>query len=139
MYFTMNRKPFLLPTYFKWVGAATLALTMAAIIIANAVFDFHFVKIIWLKLIVKTLIALSFMLFILAKEKVEDEFMMQCRLRAMAGIFILNFFCSIFSEFTKTYCPTFFSPMFGSLFGVGIFQAMMYITTFYSLKKGYAQ
>ncbi len=135
----MNRKPFLLPNYFKWIGPAILVLTVATIIIANVAFDFNFVKIIWLKLIVKILIALSFMLFILAKEKVEDEFIMQCRLRAMAGIFILNFFCSIFSELTKTYCPTFFTPIFGSLFGVGVFQAMMYITTFYSLKKGYAQ
>ena len=56
----MNQKPLLLPTYFKWIGAATLVLTMATIIIANVVFDFNFVKIIWLKLIVKVLIAFLF-------------------------------------------------------------------------------
>ena len=76
---------------------------------------------------------------IAAKEKIEDEFIMQCRLRAMAGSLILNFFFSIYSEFTKFYCPSLYSSMFGTLFGVGCFQAMMYLITFNSLKKGYTK
>lgn len=85
----INKKQLiLLPTYFKWVGLATMALS----VIANIVLKQGKQELVDLSEVYRTLTLNGFILGIfflaLSKDKVEDEMTMSFRLRSMSFSFI---------------------------------------------------
>ena len=130
------RKPLLLPTYFKWIGLILFFVAIAALAISKEFFDSCLIKIALYKMIVKTLIAISLVLIILSKEKIEDEFILQCRYRALAGSLLMTIILAIINDWLAFLCNDAGSNLFNSSFKIACYASWMYLITFRNLKRG---
>ena len=118
----------LLPTYFKWIGLCTL---LSAIIISILLWELtrFYQEQPMLIGATKTVTILSLLLVILAKEKVEDEFIQSCRIRAAATAFITGVMAYVIASLT-----TFFEEQ-GSTFQILGTEAFIYLIIFHLLKR----
>ena len=78
--------------------------------------------------ILKGLVLAGFLLMILSKEKIEDEFIDSCRLLAFRASFLSGLVVYIVNVITGDE-PT-------SSFNVLFFQSLLYLSFFYTFKKG---
>ena len=80
----------------------------------------------------QSLIIVGLLLIILSKEKTEDEFVDNCRLKAFAFAFLTSSINSIFciSGFNTS------SNITSAVFGIVFYQLLAYIGFFYFLKSG---
>lgn len=123
----------LLPNYFKRVALIVVLFTIALIIftkISNLNVSYAF-----LKHFTKASLALAGYFLIMAKEKIEDEFIQSARLRAFAASFLLGAGIYIIRESQVLY---FISSSGDTLnpFELIFNEMLVYLFIFYSIKTG---
>jgi uncharacterized membrane protein YbhN (UPF0104 family) len=118
----------LLPAYFKWIGICTFLASIAFSILFWELTNKYKEQPMLIGT-TKTITILSLLLIILAKEKIEDEFIQSCRERAAATAFITGVIAYVIAGLT-----TFFEEQ-GSTFQILGTEAFIYLTIFHLLKR----
>ena len=102
---TSKSKPIFLPVNAKYYGAILLLFTSVFFIYCRNYNTAIFQQFYLLKPTMKFMILISFFIIAISKEKIEDEFIMHLRFRALvsafiygASIFVLNIFLNEFNH-----------------------------------------
>lgn len=118
----------LLPAYFKWIGLVTFLGVIITSILLWELTGLYQEQPMMIGA-TKTVTILSLLLIILAKEKVEDEFVRSCRIRAAATAFIIGVTAYVIAGLM-----TFFEEQ-GSTFQILGTEAFIYLIIFHLLKS----
>jgi hypothetical protein len=120
-----------LPRYFKLIGFIIIAVAFITPILMGTMRPQLWEETELRREIAKTAIIIGFLLVVLSKEKIEDEFVASCRLRAFRIALIA---CIVY--FLQDAFGTFGGNIFHSSFGLLIMQLIVYWFTFLLLKTG---
>lgn len=117
----------LLPASFKWIGLCTFLASITSFILLWEVTDLYKVHPMLIGA-TKTVAVVSLLLIILAKERIEDEFIQSCRVKAAATAFIFGV-----TAYVIVGLITFFQEQ-GSTFQILVTEAFIYLAIFHLRK-----
>ena len=121
----------LLPNYFKFIGATTFALAFITPIVIGFINQQAWVETESRRQIAQTIMLLGLSAFILSKEKIEDEFINACRLKAFKVAFVSGIIYFLQDAF-----GTYSGALINSSFYLLMMQIGVYCIIFYILKAG---
>jgi hypothetical protein len=118
----------LLPAYCKWIGLFTfLAVIVSSILLRQLTGIYKELPV--MIAATKTVAIFSLLIIILAKERVEDEFIQSCRVRTAATSFITGVTAYVIAGLIS-----FFKEQ-GSAFQILATEAFIYLLIFHLLKR----
>ena len=121
-------KQYLFPRKIKYWGLILIILAFPLLqLINNQVIDSPFNSEIS-RNVLKAILLAGFLLLILSKEEIEDEFINSCRLLAFKGAFLFSLVAFIVNAITGDEPKSSFSIIF--------IQALVYLSLFYTFKRG---
>ena len=121
----------LLPNCFKLIGATTFALAFITPIVIGFINQQAWVETESRRQIAQTIMLLGLSAFILSKEKIEDEFINACRLKAFKVAFVSGIIYFLQDAF-----GTYSGALINSSFYLLMMQIGVYCIIFYILKAG---
>ena len=121
----------LLPNYFKFIGVTTFALAFITPIVIGFINQQAWVETESRRQIAQTIMLLGLSAFILSKEKIEDEFINACRLKAFKVAFVSGIIYFLQDAF-----GTYSGALINSSFYLLMMQVGVYCIIFYILKAG---
>ena len=121
----------LLPNYFKFIGATTFALAFITPIVMGFINQQPWDETESRRQIAQTIMLLGLSAFILSKEKIEDEFINACRLKAFKVAFVSGIIYYLQDAF-----GTYSGALINSSFYLLMMQIGVYCIIFYILKAG---
>ena len=121
----------LLPNCFKLIGATTFALAFITPIVIGFINQQAWVETASRRQIAQTIMLLGLSAFILSKEKIEDEFINACRLKAFKVAFVSGIIYFLQDAF-----GTYSGALINSSFYLLMMQIGVYCIIFYILKAG---
>lgn len=121
----------LLPNCFKLIGGTTFALAFITPIIIGFISQQAWVETESRRQIAQTIMLLGLSAFILSKEKIEDEFINACRLKAFKVAFVSGIIYFLQDAF-----GTYNGVLVNSSFYLLMMQIGVYCIIFYLLKAG---
>lgn len=121
----------LLPNYFKFIGATTFALAFITPIVMGFINQQPWDETESRRQIAQTIMLLGLSAFILSKEKIEDEFINACRLKAFKVAFVSGIIYYLQDAF-----GTYSGALINSSFYLLVMQIGVYCIIFYILKAG---
>ena len=125
-------KPRLLPHTYKIVGLCVFSLAFLIPIIMGMLHQQSWEQTEPKRQIANTIMLIGLLLFILSREKIEDEFMNFCRLRAFRAAFIAGVIYFLQDAF-----GTFNGNLINSSFGLLMMEIVVYVVIFYFSKAGW--
>jgi hypothetical protein len=125
---------YLLPNKFRRIGFIGLLIIISLIITLQFLPNYSPIHQLWLKAIFKILIFVAIYFIIYSKEKIEDEFVTNCRLKALSSCLIYLFIYSIMNDFN-----VFISIKTQSPFSIACIISSIYYGTFKGMLKGQVQ
>jgi len=121
----------LLPHYYKLVGISIFTLAFIIPLIMGMLHQQSWEQTLPRRQIANTIMLIGLLIFILSREKIEDEFVDFCRLRAFRTAFIAGLIYFLQDTF-----GTFNGNLTNSSFGLLIMEIGVYVVMFYFLKGG---
>lgn len=121
----------LLPNSFKFIGATTFVLAFLVPIILGYFDPQSWDETEGHRQIAQTIMLLGLSAFILSKEKIEDEFINACRLKAFKVAFVSGIIYFLQDAF-----GTYSGALLNSSFYLLMMQILVYCVVFYLLKSG---
>lgn len=121
----------LLPNCFKFIGATTFALAFITPIVMGFINQQAWDETESRRQIAQTIMLLGLSAFILSKEKIEDEFINACRLKAFKVAFVSGIIYFLQDAF-----GTYSGALINSSFYLLMMQIGVYCIIFYILKAG---
>ena len=121
----------LLPNCFKFIGATTFALAFITPIVMGFINQQPWDETESRRQIAQTIMLLGLSAFILSKEKIEDEFIIACRLKAFKVAFVSGIIYYLQDAF-----GTYSGALINSSFYLLMMQIGVYCIIFYILKAG---
>ena len=121
----------LLPNCFKFIGATTFALAFITPIVMGFINQQPWDETESRRQIAQTIMLLGLSAFILSKEKIEDEFINACRLKAFKVAFVSGIIYYLQDAF-----GTYSGVLINSSFYLLMMQIGVYCIIFYILKAG---
>ena len=121
----------LLPNYFKFIGATTFAPAFITPIVIGFINQQAWVETESRRQIAQTIMLLGLSAFILSKEKIEDEFINACRLKAFKVAFVSGIIYFLQDAF-----GTYSGALINSSFYLLMMHIGVYCIIFYILKAG---
>ena len=122
----------LLPHFYKVIGLCVFSLAFIIPIIMGMLHQQNWEQTESRRQIASTIMLIGLLLFILSKEKTEDEFVDYCRLIAFRAAFIAGIIYFLQDSF-----GTFKGNLVNSSFGLLIMEIGVYVITFYISKAGW--
>jgi len=122
----------LLPHSYKIIGLSVFVFAFVIPIIMGMLHQTSWEQTEPRRIIANTSMLIGLLLFILSKEKIEDEFINFCRLRAFRTAFIAGII-----YFLQDALGTFNGNLVNSSFGLLIMEISVYIVVFYISKAGW--
>lgn len=122
----------LLPHFYKIVGLCVFSLAFIIPIIMGMLYQQSWVQTEPRRQIANTIMLIGLLLFILSKEKTEDEFVDYCRLIAFRTAFIAGIIYFLQDAF-----GTFKDNLVHSSFGLLVMEIGVYVIIFYISKAGW--
>lgn len=121
----------LIPRQYKWIGLAVFLLSFVGLIVIGMLYPETWEQSEPRRKIASVLMLIGLLLLVLSKERVEDEFINDCRLRAFRTAFLAGIIYFILDS-----ADLLQGAVIKSSFGLLIFEIGIYLIMFYISKTG---